>query len=74
MVADEKKFGGSDERSKVVMGVDAGIVSENINLFCAGTGLVTRPRMSMDTQAIKELLRLDETQTPLLNNPVGYAR
>ena len=26
------------------------------------------------TQAIKELLRLDETQTPLLNNPVGYAR
>ena len=74
MVADEKKFGGSDERSKVVMGVDAGIVSENINLFCACTGLVTRPRMSMDTQAIKELLRLDETQTPLLNNPVGYAR
>lgn len=74
MVADEKKFGGSDARSKIVMGVDAGIVSENINLFCAGTGLVTRPRMSMDTQAIKELLRLDETQTPLLNNPVGYAR
>ena len=74
MVADEKKFGGSDERSTVVMGVDAGIVSENINLFCAGAGLVTRPRMSMDTQAIKELLRLDETQTPLLNNPVGYAR
>lgn len=74
MVADEKKFGGSDERSTVVMGVDAGIVSENINLFCAGAGLVTRPRMSMDTQAIKELLRLDETLTPLLNNPVGYAR
>lgn len=74
MVADETKFGGSDERSKVVMGVDAGIVSENINLFCAGTGLVTRPRMSMDTQAIKDLLGLDETQTPLLNNPVGYAR
>ena len=74
MVADEKKFGGSDERSKVVMGVDAGIVSENINLFCAGTGLVTRPRMSMNTQAIKDLLGLDETQTPLINNPVGYAR
>ncbi len=74
MVADEKKFGNSDERSKVVMGVDAGIVSENINLFCAGTGLVTRPRMSMNTQAIKDLLGLDETQTPLINNPVGYAR
>ena len=74
MVADEKKFGRSDERSKVVMGVDAGIVSENINLFCAGTGLVTRPRMSMDTAGIKTLLGLDDTQTPLINNPVGYAR
>ena len=74
IVADEKKFGGSDERSKLVMGVDAGIVSENINLFCAGTGLVTRPRMSMDTAGIKALLGLDDTQTPLLNNPVGYAK
>ena len=74
IVAGEKKFGGSDDRSKLVMGVDAGIVSENINLFCAGTGLVTRPRMSMDTAGIKALLGLDDTQTPLLNNPVGYAK
>ena len=74
LVADEDKFGRNDERSKVVMGVDAGIVSENINIFCAGTGLVTRPRMSMDTPAIKDLLGLGETQTPLLNNPVGYSK
>ncbi len=74
MVADEAKFGRSDEHSKVIMGVDAGIVSENINIFCAGTGLVTRPRGSMDVDAIKTLLKLDETQTPLLNNPVGYPR
>lgn len=74
LVADEAKFGNSDERSKVVMGVDAGIVSENINIFCAATGLVTRPRMSMDTPAIKSLLGLDHTQTPLINNPVGYAK
>ncbi len=74
MVADEAKFGRSDEHSKVVMGVDAGIVSENINVFCAGTGLVTRPRMSMDAPAIKELLGLDDTQTPLVNNPVGYPK
>jgi len=74
LVADENKFGRNDERSKVVMGVDAGIVSENINLFCAGTGLVTRPRMSMDAPAIKTLLGLDDSQTPLLNNPVGYPK
>ena len=74
IVADEAKFGSNNERSKTMMVLDAGIVSENINIFCAGTGLVTRPRASMDTPAIKALLNLDETQTPLLNNPVGYPK
>ena len=74
IVADEAKFGSNNERSKTMMAVDAGIVCENINLFCAGTGLVTRPRASMDAAAIKTLLGLDETQTPLLNNPVGYGK
>lgn len=74
IVADGTRFGSNDERSKVIMGVDAGIVSENINIFCAGTSLVTRPRGSMDTDAIKSLLKLDNTQTPLLNNPVGYPK
>ena len=74
IVADEAKFGSNNERSKTMMAVDAGIVCENINLFCAGTGLVTRPRASMDTEAVKTLLGLDETQTPLLNNPVGYPK
>ena len=73
-VADEKKFGNSDMPSKVIMGVDAGIVTENINMFCAGSGLVTHPRMNMDIPAIKKLLGLDDSQTPLMNNPVGYAK
>ena len=74
IVADGQLFGRIDERSRTMMAVDAGIVCENINLFCAGAGLVTRPRASMDTEAIKSLLGLDETQTPLLNNPVGYPK
>lgn len=74
IVADGQKFGRTDERSKTMMAVDAGIVSENINLFCAGTGLVTRPRASMDTEAIKSLLGLDDSQLPLLNNPIGYGK
>ena len=74
IVADETKFGSSDARAKVTMGTDAGIVSENINLFCAGMGLVTRPRMTMDVPAIKKLLKLSDSQVPLLNNPVGYAK
>jgi hypothetical protein len=37
-------------------------------------GLVTRPRMTMDVPAIKKLLKLSDSQVPLLNNPVGYAK
>jgi hypothetical protein len=54
--------------------LDTGIVSQNISLFCAGTGLATRPRASMDKAKIKELLKLGETQYPLLNHPVGYKK
>jgi SagB-type dehydrogenase family enzyme len=51
---------------------DAGIVSQNINIFCAGTGLITRPRGSMDLVKIKSVLNLKDSQHPMLNNPVGY--
>jgi nitroreductase len=54
--------------------IDTGIVSQNISLFCAGTGLATRPRASMDRAKVKELLKLSETQVPLLNHPVGYKK
>lgn len=46
----------------------------NINLFCAGMGLVTCPCTSMDVPAIKMLLNFSDTQTPLMNNPIGYAK
>ena len=54
--------------------VDAGIVSQNISLFCAGAGLATVPRGSMDTGGIIRALRLSGDRTPLLNHPVGYFR
>lgn len=72
IVADGNIYGNTDERARTMMAVDAGIVSENINLFCAATGLATRPRASMDAAAIKALLGLDENQNPILNSPVGY--
>jgi len=52
--------------------IDTGIVSQNISLFCAATGLATRPRASMDKAKIKEMLKLSETQHTFLNHPVGY--
>ncbi len=52
--------------------IDTGIVSQNISLFCAATGLGTRPRASISKDKIRELLKLKDTQYPLLNHPVGY--
>ena len=74
MVADLSKLGGDDERSKLMGAADAGIVSQNINLFCAGVGLSTVPRASMDQQGLRALLKLSESQVPMLNNPVGYPK
>ena len=54
--------------------LDAGIISQNISLFCAATGLKTRPRASMDKGRIKELLKLKDSQYVFLNHPVGYSK
>lgn len=54
--------------------IDAGIACENINIFCAGNGLATVPRMTMDVNGIQKLLSLPETSLPVLNNPVGYEK
>jgi len=54
--------------------MDAGIVSQNIAVFCAGLGLNTRPRASMDHEKLKSLLQLKDTQHLILNNPVSYKK
>jgi SagB-type dehydrogenase family enzyme len=54
--------------------LDVGIVSQNISLFCAATGLKTRPRASMNKDRIRELLQLGDAQYVFLNHPVGYAK
>lgn len=73
MISDLARFGGRvDNDIRQMAAIDAGIVSENISLFCAAAGFVTVPRVSMDKTAITELLKLPDTQIPLVNNPVGY--
>ena len=64
MVSDISKFGN----------VDAGLVSQNIALFCSGCGLVTVPRGSMEADALKKVLKLSDSQIPMINHPVGYAK
>lgn len=70
IVADLDKFKG-----EVLMpAVDAGIVSQNISLFCAAADLVTVPRATMDQAQLKSALKLKEGQRPLMNHPVGYRK
>ena len=70
IVADVSKYNG-----EILMpAADAGIVSQNISLFCAGTGLATVPRATMDQAQLRKVLKLKERQRPILNHPVGYAK
>lgn len=72
MIADMTKFGNVDERAKMMAAVDAGIVSENISLACAGLGLATVPRATMKSAEIVSLLNLPDNHIAIMNNPVGY--
>lgn len=73
LVSDISRFPRGDDASKREWAaMDAGIVSENIAIFCAGTGLATRPRAGMNKELIRSLLKLGESQIPVLNHPVGH--
>jgi nitroreductase len=75
LVSDGERFTRGDPERKFEWGaLDAGIVSQNISLFCAATGLKTVPRALIDKAKIKELLKLADTQAIFLNHPVGYAK
>jgi len=72
LVADVGKFAHGDDAAKQRLGaLDAGIVSQNISLFCSGTGLITRVRASMDAQGLIKALKLTPSQIPMLNHPIG---
>lgn len=71
MVIDFDRMGSKDEKSLMFGCVDAGNVSENINLYCQSVGLVTVPRATHDTEGISKLLGFTDMQLPIMNNPVG---
>lgn len=75
MVADTSRFPVGDRNMKMQWaGIDCGLVSQNVSLFCASAGLATRPRTSFSQKKrLAETLNLKDTQYVLLNHPVGYA-
>lgn len=73
LVSDLSKFPrGTEEQKKQWAAMDAGIVSQNIALFCSAAGWRSRPRAFMNVARLRELLHLLETMEPLLNVPVSY--
>lgn len=81
LTADMAKYrnykAGDDTNNKHLyeMGaLDAGIVSQNISLFCAAAGLGTVPRAGMNKEALKETLKLSPSQVLWLNHPIGKVK
>lgn len=76
LISDISRFRAGNDSLKIGWAnMDAGIISQNISLFCAATGLKTRPRASFPgADKIRELLKLSGSQYILLNHPVGYLK
>ena len=74
MVIDYDLFGSQNEQAMQMGCVDAGNVSENINLYCQSVGLATVPRATHDKDGIRKLLGFTDKQLPIMNNPVGYEK
>ena len=75
LVSDISRFHNGGDSSKLILAAfDAGIVSQNISIFCASVGLSTRPRATMNQQKLREILKLKDSQRLLLNNPVSYKK
>lgn len=74
MVIDYEIFTHQDEKALMMGCVDAGNISENINLYCQSVGLVTVPRATMDVDGIRKLLGFTDKQLPVMNNPVGFEK
>ncbi len=73
LVSDISRFGDSKKVQNQLLGaMDAGIVSQNISVFCASAKLATVPRASMNAEGLKKVLKLKGTQLPMMNHPVGY--
>ena len=73
LVSDVSRFGDAKNARNQLMGaMDAGIVSQNISVFCSSAKLATVPRASMDGNQLKKVLKLKDGQIPMMNHPVGY--
>ena len=73
LISDLSRFGDAKSaRSQLMGAMDSGIVSQNISIFCSAANIATVPRASMDNEQLKKVLKLKDSQMPMMNHPVGY--
>lgn len=73
LVSDISRFTFKNDSLKMIWAAeDAGIVSQNISLFCASAGLSTKPRAFMNQEKLRKVLKLKDSQHLMLNNPISY--
>jgi len=73
LVSDPSKYrAGNDDLKKEWGAFSAGMISQNVMLFCAANDLGTRPRAAFDKATLRTLLKLKDTQNPVIELPIGY--
>jgi nitroreductase len=64
----------SDEAKTLFSGFHAGVIAQNIYLYCASEGLATVVRAYIDIPALAKAMELRPDQKITLGQPVGYPR
>jgi SagB-type dehydrogenase family enzyme len=73
-VADYSKINAEGFDKQLLVGADAGFISQNVYLFCAAEGLATVVRASIDRDALGKELKLKPQQNIILAQSVGYPK
>jgi nitroreductase len=75
LVADLAKTSDpASDGTRTSIGVDAGLIVQNVYLFCASEGLATVVRGSIDGPAFAKLLKLRPDQKVIIAQTVGYPK
>ena len=73
-VADLAKTGRASADRDTFVAVDAGVIVQNVYLFCASEGLATVVRGSVDRAALARAMRLRDDQRIIVAQTVGYPK
>ncbi|KMQ50388.1 Nitroreductase [Chitinispirillum alkaliphilum] len=73
LVSDLSNYRGDDDAAKErYAAMHAGIISQNISIFCAGNEMGTVAIGMLDAEVLKERLNIGDNHRVLLSHPAGY--